>query len=271
LVDSSSAATASDTWPHETPPQLLAESTDDMGRLSALVAALNQSATSPAEELRAETEPEAETLQRPRSLLWGWLLVAALAVVVVALLKPWDMNRRTNPAVVAASEGKVVTPTRVETKVPVATQEKPVQVQPVEEKPAVVVQPLPVEPAIDPAVLKQEVERASKLYLSGKLKEALVAVDAALVIDPRHAPALLLKANVLIEREDLEAAKQAADAAIASDPGLADAQLALGVIEQERGATDAAIAAYETFLELAPKSRYAASIRGTLKQLQRGK
>ena len=280
MVDSSPTATASDTWPHETPPQLLAESTDDMGRLSALVAALNQSATSPADELRAETQRE-QTRPQPPSLLWGWLLVAALGVVVIVLLKPWDMNRRTNPAVVAASEGKVIAPTQVETKMPVTTRpgkpvvEKPVLGKPVVEKPVVEkpvpTPPLPVQPAADPAALKQEVERASKLYMSGKLKEALVAVEAALAIDPGHAPALLLKANVLIERKDLEAAKQAADAAIASDPGLADAQLALGVIEQERGATDAAIAAYETFLELAPKSRYAASIRGTLKQLQRGK
>ncbi|MBK9753052.1 MAG: DUF4388 domain-containing protein [Nannocystis sp.] len=280
-VDSSPPATASDTWPHETPPQLLAESTDDMGRLSALVAALNQSATSPAEELRAETEREAETTPQPPSLLWGWLLVAALGVVVIVLLKPWDMNRRANRSVVAASEGKVIAPTQVETKVPVATRlAKPVLAKPVVEKPVLekpVVEepvpppPLPVQPGADPAALKQEVERASKLYMSGKLKEALVAVEAALAMDPRHAPALLLKANVLIERKDLEAAKQAVDAAIASDPGLADAQLALGVIEQERGATDAAIAAYEKFLELAPKSRYAASIRGTLKQLQRGK
>jgi tetratricopeptide (TPR) repeat protein len=81
----------------------------------------------------------------------------------------------------------------------------------------------------------------------------------------------LLKANVLIERKQFAAAKEAAEAAIASDPALADAQLALGVIEQELGAKDAAIAAYEKFLELDPKSRYAASIRGSLKQLQRGK
>jgi regulator of sirC expression with transglutaminase-like and TPR domain len=58
------------------------------------------------------------------------------------------------------------------------------------------------------------------------------------------------------------------DAALKSDPTLAEAHMALGVIEQERGAGVAAIAAYERFLELEPKSRYAGSIRLTIKQLR---
>ena len=121
---------------------------------------------------------------------------------------------------------------------------------------------------IDEVVLKREVEKASKLYMSGRLKEALAAAEVALQQDPHHAPALLVKANVLIERKEFETAKVAAEDAIASDRMMADAWLALGVIEQERGATDASIAAYERFLELAPRSRYAGSIRTQLKQMR---
>lgn len=270
-------ATASDTWPHESPPQLLAESTDDMGRLSALVASLNQSSTSPAEDVREETERESARTSRSSST-WGWVVVAALGVTALFVVKPWDLKRQVSPAVVAASEGKQVAPMRVETKAiaPVAVADPPTKgvptmpepVEPAEVKPPVEV---PATEPADPAALKHEVERATKLYRSGKLKDALAAVEAALATDPNHATALLLKANVLIERKEFESAKLAAEAAIASDPALADAHLALGVIEQERGAKDAAIVAYEKFLELEPKSPYAASIRGSLKQLQRRK
>lgn len=288
VVDPSPAATASDTWPHETPPQLLAESTDDMGRLSALVASLNQSSTNPAEEVREETEREVSAASvRPwSSATWGWLVVAALGMAVLWVEQPWS---RTLPGV-PASGGERGKSKKVAMNVAAPTPEKvaatppvrpsapievaPVEVTPVEVAPVKVapveVTPPPREQA-DPVALKHSVEHATKLYMGGKLKEALAAVDAALVIDPTHAAALLLKANVLIERKELVAAKQAAEAAIASDPSLADAYLALGVIEQERGSKSAAIAAYEKFLELDPRSRYAASIRGSLKQLQRGK
>jgi hypothetical protein len=92
VVDSLPTATASDTWPHENPPQLLAESTDDMGRLSALVASLNQSSTtSPAEAVREDAEREA-TAGRSSSSMWGWLVVAALGVTAVVVVKPWNME-----------------------------------------------------------------------------------------------------------------------------------------------------------------------------------
>ena len=125
-------------------------------------------------------------------------------------------------------------------------------------------------PVVDDGTLKREVEKAAKLYRSGRLKEALAAAEVALQIDPHHAPALLVKANVLVERKDFAAAKLAAEAAIASDRMMADAWLALGVIEQELGATEASIAAYERFLEVAPKSPYAASIRTQLRQMKPG-
>jgi len=155
-------------------------------------------------------------------------------------------------------------------KPPVKAPALPVVTPPIAEPPSEPDPPSEPPPVVDDGALKREVEKAAKLYRSGRLKEALAAAEVALQIDPHHAPALLVKANVLVERKDFEAAKLAAEAAIAGDRMMADAWLALGVIEQERGAKEASIAAYERFLEVAPKSPYAASIRTQLKQMKPG-
>ena len=299
-------ASASDTWPHEPPPQLLAESSDDMGRLSALIAQLSQPEPGAAEASEAlsaaQTRDQVYAPRRPASSSrWLWISLGAVAVVGLVALQLLDAGSRPTPAV--ASRGATpatavekpvppvaVTPAPAPTPKPKSKLETMIEAQPVETPPnaAPVAEPkttsgVEADPAADLAAdvaadvaadlgaLKDEVEKANKLYMSGRLKEALAAAEAALAIDPKHPPALLVKANVLIERKEFEGAKAATEAAIAGDAGLADAYLALGVIEQERGETAAAIAAYEQFLELAPKSRYAGSIRTQLKQLQRAR
>jgi DNA-binding response OmpR family regulator len=306
--------TASDTWPHEGPPQLLAESSDDMGRLSALVASLNVDT-----ERRAEQTPAAEsransTAQRSSPLVWVLAAVGAVAVLALVIARrdrPVNTVVASNGEVAAPNEVSVAkvgtsVPTKVEPEAVTPTKVGPEAVRPTKVEPETTkaepettkaepeaMTPTKVEPeamtptkvgpeatkvepvgavdpaAVDPSALKRELDRAAKLHMSGRLKDALVAVDAALAIDPKHAPALLLKGNILLERKELEPAKQAVTAALVEDPSLADAHLALGVIEQELGATAAAIVAYERFLELAPKSRYAGSIRTQLKQLQK--
>ena len=285
-------ANASDTWPHESPPQLLNESSEDMSRLSALVASLNTGSGSAGGALAGAVQ--APRARAPRSPVhwWAWVTLGAAAIATVVVLQRWDAEHRaprvavtgagpTKPAVdarrpIPLRPVPVVTPPvtpPVDTKVATPPVTPPVDTK-VEPEPPPVVEPEPVEPPpeppqiVDDGALKREVDKASKLYMSGRLKEALAAAEAALELDPHHAPALLVKANVLIERKDFEAAKTAAEGAIASDRMMADAWLALGVIEQERGITDASIAAYERFLELAPKSRYAASIRTQLKQMR---
>ena len=277
-------ANASDTWPHEVPPQLLNESSDDMSRLSALVAALN---TSPGEASSGALPETAAVVARPArppspTHRWAWLALAAGSVATVVVLQRWDAeDDRPTVAVAGADTAKPAITTTpgprprpttpaakpAETvKAPAEVPVKPVVKSPIAELPT---EPDPA-PVVDDGTLKREVEKAAKLYRSGRLKEALAAAEVALQIDPHHAPALLVKANVLVERKDFAAAKLAAEAAIASDRMMADAWLALGVIEQELGATEASIAAYERFLEVAPKSPYAASIRTQLRQMKPG-
>lgn len=264
-----SRSTASTSWLNDVSPQLLEESSDDMGRLSALVASLKP-APAPVEAV----EEPAPAPPQPRRWLWG--AGAALAAVVLVAVKmsgaatprPAPNTKSVNPPAAPKLPPKpaepvppksVVPPTRVPEVVP-----EPVK-PPVE--PQLPTPPSVKEP-VDVTTLRVPLERAAKLHRASRLPEALVAVDEVLRMAPDYAPARLLRANVLLELGELDLAKAAVDAALKSDPSLAEAHMALGVIEQERGAGVAAIAAYERFLELEPKSRYAGSIRAAIKQLR---
>lgn len=260
--------------------QLLAESSEDLGRLSALVAVLSQQSTTSTIAKVEMPEAEAASSQTDATTTtslawWVWAIAGVAALVVTAVMrfgihdpgpeealkKALAANRPetapTKQVPTKQTTPPVVTPPVVKTTPEIAT--------PPEVTPPVVTPPQVV--AADPA----EVKRASKLYLGGKSKEALAVIEAVLASAPADAQALLLKANILVERKELAGARAAAQAAIASDAGLAEAYMALGVIEQEAGQKAAALAAYEKFLELAPKDRYAASIRQQVKALQRGR
>lgn len=259
--------------------QLLAESSDDLGRLSALVAVLSQQSTANASAVgKVHEDAERSRVATPSTPVgwWVWAGAGVLALVVTAVVRFGVYGADAGgtkkvTTVVPGKEKTIVKPVKAE---PIVNKgvEPPVAV--VEPPPVAVVEPPPVLPptvapaaAVDPAELK----RANKLYLGGKSKEALEVIEAALVIAPNDAQAQLLKANILVERREFAGARVAAQMAIASDAGLAGAYLALGVIEQEEKQTDAALAAYEKFLELAPKDRYAASIRQQVKALRRGR
>ncbi|MBL9107107.1 MAG: DUF4388 domain-containing protein [Myxococcales bacterium] len=320
--------------------QLLAESSDDLGRLSALVAVLSQQSTTTASVVRdveAPAEPDGPRSRAGKTAVGWWLWagfgVTALVVVLVTkfghfggtaettrvavtpeakrrpevkkndpkLVPPAETNRpEVAPPEVTPPETKrqevtpadVTPPAGVDAKPPEAKQletapevtpPEGVDVKPAAEtnrpevkppgtttEPEVVRPPDPMrhvkEPvAVDPAAIK----KANKLYMAGKAKEAMAAVEEVLAVAPADPQALLLKANILVERKDLEGARAAAQGAIAGDPGLAAAYLALGVIEQEAGQVEAALSAYEKYLELAPKDQYAGTIRQQVKALQR--
>ena len=264
-----SRSTASTSWLNDVSPQLLEESSDDMGRLSALVASLKP-APAPVE---AADEP-APAPPQPRRWMWG--AGAALAAVVLVAVKmsgaatprPAPNTKSVNPPAAPKLPPKPAEPVQPKSVVPPT---RVPEVVPGPEKPPVEPQ-LPTPPSVkepvDVTTLRVPLDRAAKLHRASRLPEALVAVDEVLRMAPDYAPARLLRANVLLELGELDLAKAAVDAALKSDPSLAEAHMALGVIEQERGAGVAAIAAYERFLELEPKSRYAGSIRAAIKQLR---
>jgi len=121
------------------------------------------------------------------------------------------------------------------------------------------------EPELD---VEAEVERAQKLYTAGDVAGAGAALDRVLARRPEDARALVLRSNLLVEAQDLEGALQAAHAAAKADPAFADAHLAVGVIQQELGARDTAVTAYQKYLELAPDGLYASVVRRQLARLQ---
>jgi len=273
-----SRTTASTSWLNEVSPQLLEESSDDMGRLSALVASLKPAPTPAAPA--AEPEPVAP----PAARWWLWGTLAGLAAVALVAVK---MSGAALPRAAPVARGVPAAPKHSDVKATpgedrTLAKARPAAVVdpesttnpgdsaepvPVDSPPTVPAEPVAVPAPVAVAALRYPLERAAKMHRAGRLAEALVAVDEVLEMAPAYAPALLLRANVLLEQGELDLAKTAAEGALKDDPELAEAHMALGVIEQERGAAKAAIAAYERFLELAPKSRYASSIRLQIKQL----
>jgi tetratricopeptide (TPR) repeat protein len=133
------------------------------------------------------------------------------------------------------------------------------------------VEPAPPEPA--PAAIsdaqRQRLEQAQRLYRNGKAKEAEGVLEELVSEAPGLAEAQALLANARLDQGKVAEALPAAKQAVAADPTLADAYLALGVIAQELGDVVTAVGAYERYLELAPRARYASTVRAQLRNLQR--
>jgi tetratricopeptide (TPR) repeat protein len=120
-----------------------------------------------------------------------------------------------------------------------------------------------------PEQLAAAVVEAEELYKHGRTADARTRVEEVLAADPAQARALVLRANLLVETEDLDGALASAQAAVSADAKLADGHLAVGVIQQERDELEAAAAAYAKYLQLAPDGLYAQSVRRQLQRLQR--
>ncbi|MEX1363632.1 MAG: response regulator [Nannocystaceae bacterium] len=125
----------------------------------------------------------------------------------------------------------------------------------------------PVAP-IDPATIDEHLATAQRLLERGRRAEAHRELDAVLAAVPGHAPALVLRSSLLIEENDLDQALVAAEASVDADPKYADGYLAVGVIRQERGDAAEAVDAYRRFLDLAPASKFAPSIKRQLRRLE---
>lgn len=95
----------------------------------------------------------------------------------------------------------------------------------------------------------------------GETGEALHCLLKALNLDPINAELRLDIGRALVAAEQLDDAVGAIKLAIAVKPDSADAFEALGVVEDRRGNTDAARAAYRRYLELDPSDRHAVRAR----------
>ncbi|MCA9648501.1 MAG: response regulator [Myxococcales bacterium] len=124
-----------------------------------------------------------------------------------------------------------------------------------------------VEP-VDPAEIDEHLADAERLLKRGERERAHRELDGVLAAQPNNARALLLRSNLFIEEHKLDDALAAAEASVDADPEFADGHLAVGVIRQEQGDAAQAVAAYRRYLDLAPSSKFAPSIKRQLRRLE---
>jgi hypothetical protein len=120
----------------------------------------------------------------------------------------------------------------------------------------------------EPADL-EKLEEARKLYKRQRLKQAAELLGEILEAHPRQGDALLLMAQVQLEEAEFDSSLDTASTCVEVDPQLADCWLTIGVLQQNRKDTEAAVAAYEKYLALAPEGSYARDVRTQLKRLNR--
>ncbi|MFZ6183350.1 DUF4388 domain-containing protein [Nannocystis pusilla] len=265
---------------------LLSDSAADLGRLNDLVAqtlAMNSGvnpAPAPSQLSAASFAVAAEEVPRRRSLWpWGLMAVGTAAAMAALLWRPTaaDVPRDR----LAAAAGKQA-PEPVGAIEPGPAKAEPAKAEPTKtEPPAQVTPPAPEPPAPTKAETPPEpssaispeqqakLEQAQKQYKNGKAKDAEATLVELVREAPRYAEAQALLANARLDQGKFAEALPAAKAAVEADADLADAQLALGVIAEELGEVATAVHAYERYLELDPKARYATTVRAQLRSLQR--
>ena len=102
-----------------------------------------------------------------------------------------------------------------------------------------------------------------------KRQTAVIAqrCEQAIALDASLATPILAWAKRELDRGNVRGAATWARRVLATDDRLADAYLIVGVAEQEAGHVPAAKAAYQRYVELAPKGRYARDVRLSLQAL----
>jgi regulator of sirC expression with transglutaminase-like and TPR domain len=120
-------------------------------------------------------------------------------------------------------------------------------------------------PPGEPTTYKEFVQVARKLRKS-QPEKALAAVDRAVDLEPKGSAALVLKAELLLDRNMTDAAMAVVERVLASDAGNADAWRTKGKILLSSD-SDGAKAALARYLELRPNAADAEQIRTTIDSL----
>ncbi len=98
--------------------------------------------------------------------------------------------------------------------------------------------------------------------------KALPLLEQAISIKADGVEALVLLANIHLDRGHASKASDYAHRAATADPTNPDAQLVQGAADQQLGHNGEARAAYQKYLQLAPHGKYASDIRAVLKELK---
>jgi tetratricopeptide (TPR) repeat protein len=100
-----------------------------------------------------------------------------------------------------------------------------------------------------------------------RAKDVLATCGQAFATPPQSADIAVILAKTEFDRGRASQATTWARKAVAIDPDASDAYVFIGSAEQNAGHSQLAKAAYQRYLQLAPRGRYAADLRAVLKSL----
>lgn len=107
----------------------------------------------------------------------------------------------------------------------------------------------------------------NRAFSERRMKDAEAACVAARDANPESAEAYGLLAHALFNRSRPREALSAAERAVKLNPKWADAYVIIGGVHQDAGDGEQARRAYQKYLELEPRGRYAADLRAILSKL----
>ena len=110
-------------------------------------------------------------------------------------------------------------------------------------------------------------DACKKAYDRHRGRDVLVSCGRAFANDPRSAEIAVMLAKTEFDRGRFRQALDWAKKTVALDENQADAYVFLGGVEQASGHEAAAKTAYQRYLQLSPKGRYAADLRAVLGSL----
>jgi hypothetical protein len=132
---------------------------------------------------------------------------------------------------------------------------------------------LPIQPPPQPTgplgpTFPDQLAKAREAYSEGRLRVAAASLAELAKVAPDHPEVLLLTAQIQLEDNKFAESQKTADRCVFVDPTLADCWLTLGVLRQNSHDNPGAVAAYETYLKLAPTGRYAHDANSQLVRLR---
>jgi CheY-like chemotaxis protein/Flp pilus assembly protein TadD len=121
--------------------------------------------------------------------------------------------------------------------------------------------------AADPGEYQALLDEGKALYAKGQAKKAMVPLEKAVQLKPNGDDALVVLANCMLDRGQNGKALATAQLAVTANPENAEAYLVVGAVQQQNGKNTEARTAYEKYIKLAPKGRFAGEIRSILSTL----
>ncbi len=199
--------------------------------------------------------------RRRKGTFAAWAAVAAAACAICGVLAFRHARRNAEPAT-AANQVPTAVPAYVAPTPPVAAAPQPEAAEPAE--------PSPPQAAAGTLAAQPEsstFESCKKAYNRHRGKDVLAKCGRAFADDPRSAEIAVMLAKTEFDRGHFRQALDWAKQTLALDENQADAYVFLGGAEQASGHAAAARTAYQRYLQLSPKGRYAADLRAVLGSL----